>query len=387
MCKFKKFGILLFLMVALLASSSCTFTEKTEPIEVDTLVVSSRNHTRMQPEIFYAFKVSAEKVEPILDMEFMIFNPFKYDVHEEGPKFQKKLKGFLDILNECVPEVVAIKKANPQTDKLLSDIHEYIRKNPKSNLAKLHSKIEEFMEEFEFLIIESSDTYGIHPMFYKPNITQVETSEGANEKDIIEALYGLFFIDAAFKQNKPIWGTCHGAQMGYVHAGGRLGRLFEYNEDSYDVHFRKRGQKNAEVETWRIGKTLNTQEEDEKYIEHGLAVYPVPKIFKGKEKHGKKMFMNKDFDHSFAMIEPVPDDIQVISYHPLSEYKEKSTSGKYEEFNKDFEKIFKNQIIVDAYKYKTMIGTQYHPQYTHDDLETPIVFEYLVEQLADRYKE
>ena len=36
---------------------------------------------------------------------------------------------------------------------------------------------------------------------------------------------------------------------------------------------------------------------------------------------------------------------------------------------------------MDAYKYKTMLGTQYHPQYTYNDLETSIVFDYLVRQL------
>ena len=44
-----------------------------------------------------------------------------------------------------------------------------------------------------------------------------------------------------------------------------------------------------------------------------------------------------------------------------------------------------DQVIVDAYQYKTMLGTQYHPQYTYDDLETAMVFEYLVRQLKGKY--
>ena len=97
--------------------------------------------------------------------------------------------------------------------------------------------------------------------------------------------------------------------------------------------------------------------------------------------------MNKDFEHSFALINPIPDDISVISYHPLSEYQEKSTDKKYKEFNEEFKKVLKSRIIIDAYEYKTMLGTQYHPQYTYDDFQTSIVFEYLVKQLANRYKE
>jgi len=99
------------------------------------------------------------------------------------------------------------------------------------------------------------------------------------------------------------------------------------------------------------------------------------------------MYLNKDFYHSFALITPVPDEIKVISYHPMSEYKEKYTDEKYKEFNKEFKKVLKNQVIIDAYTYKTMLGLQYHPQYTYDDLQTSLVFEYMVKQLADRYKE
>jgi len=381
---FKKFNVLLIVTIALIASFSCVLAENKESIEIDTIVIPSRNHTRMQPEIFYAFKDTAKRKEPFLEMCFIVFNPFKHEVLEEGVDYQEE---FPDLLNECVPEVVAIKKANPQTSELLKHIHDYIKTNPESRLAELHVKIEEFMEGFEFLIIESSDTYGIHPMFYKPGVTLVDMPDGASAEDIIEALYGFFFIDAAFKQNKPIWGTCHGLQLGYVHAGGKLGRLFEYKEDGYDVHFKRNSQARGEVETWHIEKVLHAQTKDADYMEYGMLAYPVPEIFKGEETRGEEMYMNKDFYHSFALIKPVPDQINVISYHPMSEYKEKSSDKKYKRFNEEFKKVLKNQVIIDAYTYKTMLGTQYHPQYTYDDLQTSMVFEYLVEQLADRYKE
>lgn len=376
----KKFNVSLIVTVMLLASFSCAFAEIAEQIEIDALVIPSRNHTRMQPEIFYAFKTSANKHAPFLKLWFVVFNPFKHEVLEDGADDQKE---FLELLNECVGEVVAIKKANPQTSELLKDIRGYIKINPESRLAELHAKLEKLMEDFGFLILESSDTYGIHPMFYEPGVTVVDTPDGANADDIMEALYGLFFIDAAFKQNKLIWGTCHGLQLGYVHAGGKLGRLFEYKDGGHDVHFQKSGRKHAGEDLWNIEKVLTNQTEDTESVEYSRVVYPVPEIFKGKENENEEMYMNKDFYHSFALIKPVPDDIKVISYHPLSEYREE---GSDEQFNEEFEKVFKNQVVIDAYTYKTMLGTQYHPQYTYDELQTSVVFDYLIKQLVDKSK-
>ena len=200
-------------------------------------------------------------------------------------------------------------------------------------------------------------------------------------------MYGLFFIDAALKQDKPIWGTCHGAQLGYVHAGGKLGRLFKYKEGGYEVDFKKTGQKNEEEETWHVGKSLNTHKKDSEYFEYGMAAYPVPEIFAERGRSGKDLSLNKDFEHSLAMIPPVPSNINVISYHPLSQYQEKMAINKYRASNDAFKGVLKNQTIIDAYKYRTMLGTQYHPQYTYDDLETSVVFEYLVKEIADRHKE
>ncbi len=376
----------IWLVVAffLILSSSCAFAEGAKQIIIDTLVIPSRNQTRMQPEIFYAFKTAAKEKEPLLKMRFVLFNPFQHEFLETGGE---ELQGKLLALSyKCVDEVLAIKKANPQTQKLLKHIRDYMQQNPGSHLAELHRIIEGLMEEFEFLIIESSDTYGIHPMFYKPGITQINTPDGANEKDIIEALYGFFFLDAAFKENKPVWGTCHGAQIGYIHAGGKLERLFNYKEDGYDVDFKKAAPGHVDEEIWHIEDMLYTKKKDADYTEYGTTVYPVPETFKGESRKNEEMYMNKDFEHSLALTKPIPEGIQAISYHPLSKYQDKVTGKKHKEFNKEFKKILKNQAIIDAYKYKTMLGTQYHPQYTYDDLETSMVFDYLVKQLADRYK-
>ena len=228
------FSILAFM--ALFFYASFVTPAPTKEIEVNTIVITDRHHARMQPEIYHAFMTESKKAKPALKMNFVVFNPFKYRFIGESEETQKEL---MDLLKACVNEVVSIKKGHPQTAELLSHIHLYIQKHPGSRLARVHKGIEDFMKRYQFLIIESSDTFGVHPMFYTSGETRINTPEGATEKDIIEALYGLFFVDAALKQKKLIWGTCHGAQIGYVHSGGRLGRLFAYKEGGYEAEFKK----------------------------------------------------------------------------------------------------------------------------------------------------
>lgn len=377
----------LFCLLAIVSTIQVPAAESTvtpeKEIQIDTLVIPSRNHTRMQPEIFYAFNSAVKDNAPMMKMTFTLFNPFQAKFTGKSGEKQSDL---MELLQESVYEVAAIKKANPSTVELMEHIEAYIKENPESNLAKTHEAIDAFFEPYEFLIIESSDTYGAHPIFYQSGVTDVDLPSGANEKDIIETIYGLFFIDAAFAQDKLVWGTCHGSQIGYIHAGGRLGRLFEFKEDGYgDVELKIKKGPNSPVneEIWRIGKHLYTQDKGSDYKDYGVIPYPVPKEFgRGEGVEGK--YINKDFQHSLALVEPIPSTIDVISYHPLSNYTDRIKDGEAEP-NGNFSEVLKDQKIVDAYRYHTMIGMQYHPQYTYDDLETAIIFDYLVESLEDKY--
>ena len=371
-------GFSMLAVMVLFFYASFVTAEPAKEIEVNTVVITDRYHSRMQPEIYHAFMTESKKAKPALKMNFVVFNPFKYRFIGESEETQKAL---MDLLKGCVNEVVSIKKGHPQTAELLSHIHVYIQKHPGSHLARVHKRIEDFMSRYHFLIIESSDTFGVHPMFYTPGVTRINTPEGATEKDIIEALYGLFFVDAALKQEKLIWGTCHGSQIGYVHAGGRLGRLFVYKKAGYDAEFKKTRPGSAEDEIWRLEEALYTQKYFYDYPTYELKKYPVPEILKREDREGKEMYLNKDFEHSLGLVQPIPKGIEVISYHPLSEYGKKACEETYRDDNEAFSKILINQVLVDAYKYKTMLGTQYHPQYTYNDLETSIVFDYLVRQL------
>lgn len=380
MSEWKKLGLGILVCIVVMVPSLWS----TETQDVDFLVLPSKNQTRMQAEIYYAFMDAGKRVNPDYRMNFVLFNPFEYEHTEEGAVFQSELERYMGILNRCVPEVMEIKQSHPETNSLLTHIREYMRDNPNSQLAVLHSEIEKLMLDFDFLIIESSDTYGVHPVFYQPLETRIETPDGANAADIMEALYGLFFLDAAFQQDKPVWGTCHGAQVGYIHAGGRLGRLFEYDDSGYDVDFLSRGPVSDEEEVWHIDEVLATSRKDSKYFEYGCVLRPVPEFFITENDRHKIRKMNKDFEHSFGLVEPVPDCIEVISYHPLSKCGELVTDEVYESGNEAFRSVLKDQLIIDAYTYKTMLGTQYHPQYTYDEFDMAIIFEYLLKQLTNQ---
>ncbi|MDP0495406.1 MAG: hypothetical protein Q7Q73_04280 [Verrucomicrobiota bacterium JB024] len=373
---------LLSLSLALLFTSAISAAGE-ESFQINTVVIPSRNHTRMQPEIFYAFRTAAKEFTPDMKINFTLFNPFQAKFTGKTKESQTEL---LQLLEASVPEVVAVKKAHPEDDYLLDDLHAYMESHPDSSLAQTYNGIYAFMEPFQFLIIESSDTYGAHPMFYKAGVTEIDTPDGANEMDIIETVYGLFFIDAAFAQDKMVWGTCHGSQIGYIHAGGHLGRLFDFKDGGYDdveLKISKGAGCPIPEETWRIGKHLYTQDKGSDYKDYKIVAYEVPEEFaEGRDVSDK--YINKDFQHSLALVEPIPETIEVISYHPLSNYAERVSSGEAEA-SEHFSDVLKDQRIVDAYKYNNMIGTQYHPQYTYDDLDTYIFFEYLVDQLHDRY--
>ena len=379
-------------VVLFAASISIAFAGNFEPVEsgykptkrgkilrnkeavINTIVIISRNHIRMQPEVYYAFKDTVKKEAPFMEIRFNVFNPFLSK--------KSKDKKLMKLLANSVSEILAIKKKHPD-DYLFDDIMKYAKENPDSNLGQVSRIIKKRMHKYQFLILESSDTYGIHPMYFRNDVTKIDDGNGAEKADIIEALYDLYFIEYALQEKKVIWGTCHGSQAGYIHAGGKLGRIFEFKEGGHGkipIVVNKSEDNPVSKEKWSIGKSLFTIDSAKK--DYGIVIYPVPEELKGGSK--KKMYLNKDFQHSFGLVEPIPNNIKVLSYHPMSKYKDKIKASKMED-NKDLEGVLHNQVIVDAYKYKTMLGTQFHPQYTYEDLETAIVFKYLVKQIRDQY--
>ena len=49
-----------------------------------------------------------------------------------------------------------------------------------------------------------------------------------------------------------------------------------------------------------------------------------------------------------------------------------------------FKSVMAKRKIVDAFRYQTMFGFQYHPQYTYNDLSTSLIFRFIVEELVQQ---
>ncbi|SDL18532.1 hypothetical protein SAMN05660337_2387 [Maridesulfovibrio ferrireducens] len=351
------------------------------------MVVPDRSQSQMQPAIFYAFKTSAHrsKVEKDLDMKFTIFNPY---LTKEPTGRQKAI---LKNLEAGRDSVVKAKKKLKKGEKLFDVIMASIKANPKSPLAKAHVEIADMMKDYCLLVVESTGLTVLHPIFYNPEVKKLEVGYAVSE-DVNDTLYGLFFIDAALNQKKPIYGTCHGAQLGYLYAGGGLIRLFPPETDwKVQPLYARNNPYGGPIEVWTIDQMLNSRNLEDR-TEYSMIKYPLPEMF-GKGGAAGKAYVNKDLNHTLGMTESVPviDDFSVISFHPLSlkkgevdSYEIKGAVPDYpqvKDANREvFNKALRRGVIVDLFKYKTLLGFQYHPQYTYDDLQTSAIFDYLVKQ-------
>ncbi len=356
---------------------------------IKTMVVPDRAQSNMQPAIFYSFKTSAHrsKVEKDLDIKFRIFNPY---LTKEPTGVQKEI---LKDLEAGRASVVKKKKNIKDGEKLFELIMADIKANPKSPLAKAHAAIGKLMMDYNLLIIESTGLTVLHPIFYNPEVKELEVGY-ATANDVNDTLYGLFFLDAAFEQGKPVFGTCHGAQLGYLYAGGGLIRLFPpVKEWKVKPLYARKNPYGAPPEIWAIDQMLNARDQKDR-SDFGMLKYPLPEMF-GKGGVVGQAYVNKDLNHTLGMTEPVPtiDDFEVLSYHPLSlkkgqvdNYEIKGEVPGYpqvQDANREvFNKALRRGVIVDLFKYKTLLGFQYHPQYTYDSLQTSAVFDYLVEKAA-----
>jgi len=354
-----------------------------------TLVITDRTEDRMQPEIFYSFKMAAAKIvsDKKLAFKFYSFNPYKITV--EAPlSFAKAKQRIMDLLNDLVKKTVEIKK-NIKSDKLLFDeIKDYIKEHKASRLTVLNNEIKNLLSDFSFLVIESTAKTVVHPIFYNPSVLTANFGQ-AGENDIKDTLYGLMFIEAAFEQNIPIFGTCHGAQLGYLLAGGGITKVFDEAGLPYTKTFYARNNPNkGPEELWQIDVELNARKRKDVSV-YSTLKYPLPKIFIKTDDDKTEKFVNKDFRHTLAMTAPIPKKIEILSYHPLSvasKSPDKMEINEHPKIEKEQSDKFKTTLkkipIVDAFKYKTLLGFQYHPHYTYDDFNTSEIFDYLVNEIS-----
>ena len=361
---------------------------------INSLVITDRMHMRMQPELYYAFKTTAKKMcTNQLDFRFSIFNPF-LAAEIEPPEWSEIQKEIAETLEYIIGYVVDIKRTTKR--RLLFDaILLHIKKYPNSSLAFLYKKLENVMNKFSYLIIESTGKTVIHPIFYKKDVKNVEVGF-ATADDIKDTLYGMMLLDIAFKQEKPIFGTCHGAQLGYLHAGGGIKRLFDdIRTPDTGAFYPRRNPHGGPREIWQIDRMLNARDLND-HDKFSLLKYPLPEIFRRPEDKDTERYINRDFNHTLAMTAPVPKSIDVISYHPLSSFqkiKNRAISDKIDEFPQitqdaiiNFKSSLKINTIVDIFRYKTLMAFQHHPHYTYDDADNVAIFEYLIKDIFNHTK-
>jgi len=386
-----------FLLVAFYGNGFCS---ESGPVVIKTLVLPSRECNRMQPEIFHALTDAGRHLKdgPMVKFKFTVFNPYLSKSARVNDYVSKQM-AILHLLKQSIATVVQMKHKIPSASNLKSQLLKFIRDNPDSLLGQANKQIFQIMGKYDFLIIESTAETVIHPIFYNPAVLNVEVGY-ATKEDIVDTLYGLLFLNAAIKQRKPVIGFCHGAQLTYLYAEGGLGRNVDYTPYEYAVlknaHYPRKSPYGGDIEIWTIDNLLNARNLDDR-SEYQLIKYPLPEAFKKALNITDDSFINKDFNHTLAMTDPIPKQIEVLSYHPLSAlpnhaYKQEVThkelagiTKEHPEVNKKSIEKFKSHMtvrnIVDAFRYKTALMFQYHPQYTYHDLDTSMVFQYIIKAL------
>ena len=181
-----------------------------------------------------------------------------------------------------------------------------------------------------------------------------------------------------------------------MYAGGKLKKIFDIKKEEklQPAIYGRKNPYGGPCEIWNIDALLqNRYWNDPSIVE--LVKYPVPEYIKKymgiKE---KEIYLNKEIQQTLAMINK-PSDINIFTYHPLSANNIKDSyefnpeiAKKYpyltKEATNNFAKLIIKDIIIDFYKYKTMIGTQYHPQVTYNDYDTKIFFDFIIKYIREK---
>jgi len=362
---------------------------------VNTLSIVDRIEQRVMPELYYALKTAASN-NPNQDIsfKFTVFNPRKNDCLDLNPEFEKNSLKVLNYIKNAVQEIVSIKKALKSDEEMVKALLKYISDNSRSYLSKAYGYIELIMRDYDFLIVEPTNVSVVHPVFWDKDCEST-FSKGANVNDIIDTAYAIMFLDVAIKTNKAVIGQCHGAQIGFLYAGGKLKKIFDIEKEKQlrPAIYGRKNPYRGPCEIWNIDKVLQDRcWNDPSLIE--FVKYPVPEYIK--EYMGikeKVVYLNKEIQQTLAMVNK-PSGINIFTYHPLSANNIKDSykfnpeiAIKYPYLTKkaasNFEELIIKDIIIDFYKYKTMIATQYHPQVTYDDYATRIFFDFIIKYIRE----
>ncbi|HJO94933.1 MAG TPA: hypothetical protein QF753_16155 [Victivallales bacterium] len=360
---------------------------------IKTLVIPDRIHTRLQAEIYFAFE-SALKSSDIPDgikLVYSVFNPFMAK-YQFPSKFYDRQIEFMKLLSSDLSQkIIDIKDNMKKKDTLWEAIQKYMGKKPDSILARVYNELENFLIEYSFIIIESTARTAIHPFYYDKKQTEINY-DFAKEYDLIDTLLGLFYIDIALKYKIPMFATCHGAQLAYLHAGGGMKILVNpYYFVPENYYYPKHNPHGGPVEIWQFDEDLLNARNIRNGSEISVIRTPLPDLFNPGDKDEKK-YINRDFNQTLAMTAPVPENIDILLYHPLSmfvaemeEFEVKEEILEYPEVSKEkikeFKRLLKPDVIVDAFTYKCIYAFQHHPHYDYNFESNSEIFKYLIRKV------
>ncbi len=286
---------------------------------VNTLSIVDRIAQRIMPELYYALKTAASNnPDQNISFKFTVFNPRKNDYMNLNPEFDKNSLKVLNYIENGVQEIISIKKALKSDEEIVAAFLKYINNNSNSNLSKAYRYVELIMRDYGFLIIEPTYISVVHPIFWDKDCKN-SVSRGANINDIIDTAYAIMFLDVAIKTNKPVIGQCHGAQIGFLYAGGKLKKIFDIKKEEklQPAIYGRKNPYGGPCEIWDIDELLQDRDWNDPSIVE-LVKYPVPEYIKKymgiKE---KEIYLNKEIQQTLAMINK-PSDITIFTYHPLS---------------------------------------------------------------------
>lgn len=403
----KSFISVIATVVALVFASGCSTVQKNVPYEVEkttvkTLVVLDRANTSMDHRLYYALRESAERQKLALKYEFDIANPYKANIIDMSLSSRKMQLAIYSDVNASVNELLSIKAQKPKNISMSDALFDYIKNNPKSRLSNAYGVATKMMKDYNLMLIEPTGETALHPIYYDENIVGAD-GFGANVLDILDSTYQLMLIDNAIKNKIPIIGMCHGAQIGYAYMGGDLEKYYKYDAEVKNVAEHKKmimarnNPYGGGIEVWNLQDYIMTRLWSNHTIHFENIKYPLAPYMKKalNIQKSKDVFINKEFAQSLAMKLPLPKGVETHTMHPLSNLKD-DMSSVVKEFNtlpsndsyvtaqttENFLSVFKDELhVVDFYKYKTLYGTQYHPQYVYDDYDTHLVFDFYTQMI------
>lgn len=366
--------------------------------KIKTLVIPDRIHTRIQPEVYFAFESAAKECQADfssnkVQLIYSLFNPFMAKFQYPSPLYNRQIEFMKLLNNELSKTIIEIKKNSSPKLPFWYSIQKFMRENSKSCINNMYNELEKELTKYSFIIIESTARTAIHPFYYDNTLTD-RNYDYACEYDLIDTLLGLFYIDIASKHNILTFATCHGSQLAYIHAGGKLKRLanpYYFVPENYYYPI-KNPHDESIIEIWQFDEDLMNARNIRDGSRYTEIKTPLPQIFKINPKDKSEKYINRDFNQTLAMVGPTPKSLNILLYHPLSlykpvlnEYEQRAPIPKYPEVTKDkivkFKNFLRSEVIVDTFIYKNIYAFQHHPQYTYNYGSNSEIFKFLIKNL------